>query len=283
MATFFNQASLSYNGNVTQSNITVGEIVGVLTASKDALTTVYASGDKVTYVIALVNSGATALSSLTVSDNLGAYPFGTLTLRPLDYVDGSLRYYVNGVLQASPTVTANDELVISGISIPPSSNALLVYETTVNSFAPLDAQSQITNVATIGGDGVNDVTVSETINASDASSLTVTKAVNPTVVSENGRITYTFVIQNYGNTAASVADNAVLSDTFNPVLSDITVSYNGNAWVEGVNYTYNASSGEFRTVDGQITVDAASYVQDPTTGEWSVVPSSAVITVSGNI
>ena len=283
MATFFNQASLSYNGNVTQSNITVGEIVGVLTASKDALTTVYASGDKVTYVIALVNSGATALSGLTVSDDLGAYPFGTLTLRPLDYVDGSLRYYVNGVLQASPTVTANDQLVISGISIPPSSNALLVYETTVNGFAPLDAQSQITNVATIGGDGVNDVTVSETINASDASSLTVTKAVNPTVVSENGRITYTFVIQNYGNTAASVADNAVLSDTFNPVLSDITVSYNGNAWVEGVNYTYNASTGEFRTVDGQITVDAASYVQDPTTGEWSVVPSSAVITVSGNI
>ena len=67
------------------------------------------------------------------------------------------------------------------------------------------------------------------------------------------------------------------------MLSDITVSYNGNAWVEGVNYTYNASTGEFRTVDGQITVDAASYVQDPTTGEWSVVPSSAVITVSGNI
>lgn len=62
-----------------------------------------------------------------------------------------------------------------------------------------------------------------------------------------------------------------------------SLSYNGNALVEGVNYTYNASTGEFRTVDGQITVGAASYVQDPATDEWSIVPASAVITVSGNI
>ena len=134
MATFFNQASLSYNGNVTQSNITVGEIVGVLSASKEALTTVYSPGDKVTYVIGLVNSGNTELSGLTVTDNLGQYTFGALSLRPLDYVDGSLRYYVNGVLQATPTVTSDDGLVIGEISIPPASNALLVYETTVNSF-----------------------------------------------------------------------------------------------------------------------------------------------------
>lgn len=283
MATFFNQASLSYNGNVTQSNITVGEIVGVLSASKEALTTVYSPGDKVTYVIGLVNSGNTELSGLTVTDNLGQYTFGTLSLRPLDYVDGSLRYYVNGVLQATPAVTSDDGLVIGEISIPPASNALLVYETTVNSFAPLDGQSQITNTATVSGNGVNDVTVSETINAAENANLTVTKSVNPTVVNENGRITYTFVIQNFGNTEAGIADNAVLSDTFDPALSDISVSYNGNIWTEGVNYTYNEATGEFRTVDGQITVGAASYVQDPATGEWSIVPASAVITVSGNI
>ena len=283
MATFFNQASLSYNGNVTQSNVTVGEIVGVLSASKDALTTVYSQGDTVTYVIALVNSGSTELSNLTVSDDLGAYSFGTLTLRPLDYVDASLRYYVNGVLQASPTVAAADELVISGINIPASSNALLVYETTVNGFAPLDAQSQITNTATVSGASISDVTASETISAAQASNLTVTKSVNPTVVSENGRITYTFVIQNYGNTAADVSDNVILSDTFDPALSNLSVSYNSLPWAEGVNYTYDEASGAFATVGGQITVGAASYTQDITTGEWSIVPASVVVTVSGNV
>ena len=98
MATFTNQATLSYNGVATNSNVVVGEILEVLTVTKNALVDSYAANGDVTYVISIVNSGAAAFSNLTVTDDLGAYADGNLTQVPLTYIDGSLKYYVNGVL-----------------------------------------------------------------------------------------------------------------------------------------------------------------------------------------
>ena len=43
------------------------------------------------------------------------------------------------------------------------------------------------------------------------------------------------------------------------------------------------TTGEFATVAGQITVPAATYVQDPLTGLWSVQPGVAVLTVTGTV
>ncbi len=62
MATFINQATLSYNGGSTNSNIITGEIVDVLTASKTAVVDTYRTPDKITYVVSLVNTGTTALT-----------------------------------------------------------------------------------------------------------------------------------------------------------------------------------------------------------------------------
>ena len=56
MATFTNQATLSYNGGSTNSNIITGEIIEVLTASKTAVVNTYRTPDKITYVISLINS-----------------------------------------------------------------------------------------------------------------------------------------------------------------------------------------------------------------------------------
>ena len=103
MATFYNQATLSYSGGTVNSNITTGEIVEVLSASKTAVVQEYAQGTEITYAVNIVNTGDAPYSGLTVTDNLGEYTFGTLTLRPLDYVDGSVKYFVNGVLQATPS------------------------------------------------------------------------------------------------------------------------------------------------------------------------------------
>ena len=88
MPTFYNQATLSYNGNVTNSNIVTGELVDVLSSTKTAISESYRPDDVVTYVISIVNSGVTAFTGLTVSDDLGAYEFGASTLVPLEYVDG---------------------------------------------------------------------------------------------------------------------------------------------------------------------------------------------------
>lgn len=120
MATFTNYATLSYTGGTTDSNTVTGELLETLTAAKTAVTDTYSQRDTVTYVISLVNSGATALTALTVTDDLGGYSFGDTTVYPLSYVDGSLRYYVNGALQPAPTVTAGPPLTSPGSTSPPA-------------------------------------------------------------------------------------------------------------------------------------------------------------------
>ncbi|MBR4078776.1 MAG: hypothetical protein IKK29_01050, partial [Christensenellaceae bacterium] len=99
MALFTNQAQLSYNDIVINSNIAVGEIVEVLSASKTALSDTYGRNDDVTYIISIINSGNTPFSGLTMTDDLGGYLNNGSTVYPLTYSDGSARVFVNGVLQ----------------------------------------------------------------------------------------------------------------------------------------------------------------------------------------
>ena len=283
MAQFTNQAQLSYNGTVVNSNIAVGEVIGTLTVTKNAVRDTYAQGEAVAYVINIVNTGA-ALNGLTITDNLGAYTFGDTSLVPLTYVDGSVNYFVNGVLQPAPSVTATGtDLVITGLSIPADSNVAIVYEALANQYAPLSPDSQITNTATVSGNGITPVSATESINAESGPLLTITKSISPIPVSENGRVTYTFLIQNLGNEVAGVDDNVVLTDIFDPILTDITASYNGTSWTEGNEYTYNEATGVFTTNAGAITVPAATYTQDPQTGVWQLTPGSVTVTVTGTI
>ena len=283
MATFTNQATLRYNGNVVNSNITTGELVEVLSATKTAVINTYTQGSEITYVIQIVNSGAIAFTGLTITDNLGEYPFGAGTLVPLDYVDGSIRYYINGVLQAAPAVAAGPPLVISGLNVPANGVTTVIYVASANQYAPLDLESVVTNTAIISGGGVTEITVTETVTPEGGANLTIAKSICPTTITENGQITYTFVIQNTGNTPAIVADNVAITDTFNPILTGLTVTFNDVLWTEGVNYTYSEATGEFATIPGQITIPAAVYAQDSVTGEWIVEPGVGVLTVTGTV
>lgn len=283
MATFTNQATLRYNGNIVNSNITTGELLEVLSATKTAVLDNYTQSSDITYVIQIVNSGIEAFSGLTITDNLGEYTFGTGTLVPLDYVNGSVRYYINGVLQTQPTTTAGPPLVISGITVPAGGVATIIYVARTNQFAPLGVEDLITNTAVIGGGGVTEITVTETVAPESEARLTITKTMSPTTITENGRLTYTFTIQNIGNVPAVVTDNAQVTDTFNPILSNLVVTFNGTPWSTPLNYNYSEVTGEFETVAGQITVPAATYTQNPVTGEWIIEPGVSVLTVTGTI
>ena len=284
MPSFSNQATLSYNGNVALSNIVTGEIVEVLTATKNALRPTYTPDDTVTYVINIINSGTTAVAGVTLSDNLGAYPIATQTVVPLNYVPGSLKFYVNGVLQPTPSITAGPPLTVTGLTIPAGANAALVYEATVNTLAPPTVGGSVTNTATVTGGGLTaPITAAETINSTAAPILSIGKSVSPATVSENGQLTYTFQIQNRGNTAATATDNVVVTDNFNPILNPITVTLNGQALTAGTDYTYDATTGAFATVPGRITVPAATYAQSTTTGAFTIAPGSAVLTVTGTV
>ena len=76
MAQFTNQATLSYGTTVTSSNVAVGEVLEVLSITKTAVNDTYGQNDTITYIISLINTGAVAINGLTVTDNLGTYPFG---------------------------------------------------------------------------------------------------------------------------------------------------------------------------------------------------------------
>ncbi len=110
-----------------------------------------------------MNSGNVALNGLTLADNLGAYSFEGGTVIPLAYIDGTIRYYVDGVLQTTPTVTAGSSLLISGINVPANGNAILVYEARTTQFAPLGTDDTITNAAVISGNEITPITIDETI------------------------------------------------------------------------------------------------------------------------
>ena len=284
MAQFTNQAQLSYNNAVINSNVAIGEVLEVLSADKTAVTTTYTPGGDVTYVISAVNSGATPVSGVTVTDNLGAYTFGETTLYPLTYKEGSVRLYINGVLQVAPTVEVGPPLVVSGITLPANSNMVLIYEASVTAFAPLGEADSIINTATVTGGGISaPITVTETVTPVAEAMLDITKSINPVPVAENGVVTYTFIIRNSGNAPADAAANVTLTDTFLPVLSDLTVLLDGVELSEGTGYTYAITEGEFATVPGVITVPAATYTQDPATGVWSITPGVTTLTVSGTI
>ncbi len=284
LITFTNQASLSYNNTVTNSNVTTGQIIEVLSISKTSLQTTYSADDTVTFIISIVNSGNTPFTNITLNDNLAGYTVGNGSAYPLSYVENSVRYFVNGVMQSAPAVSTAVALVISGINIPAGGNAVVVYEARITKYAPLEANSTITNAATIEGAGITTlISASETLNIEEEPQLTISKSLSPTTVSENGQITYTFVIQNYGNTAADADDNAIISDIFSPILGNITVQFNSATWAPTENYTYSEETGAFATVAGQVTVPAATFTQNAQTGEVSVEPGVSVLTVTGTL
>lgn len=276
-------AQFRYGNSIANSNIAVGELLEVLSASKTAVRKTYGQNDTVTYVITIVNAGATALSGITITDNLGAYTFGEGTLVPLTYIADTVKYYVNGVLQTAPVVTGAPSLVISGLTVPANGDITVVYEAEVNALAPMDAAGTITNTAVVTGGGITPITVTETIGTESEPILTITKSVSPVPVTENGTLTYTFLIQNAGSAPTDIGTDAVIVDTFNPLLSNLAVSFNGTAWAETTNYTYDETTGVFTTIAGQITVPAATYTQNPVTGVWTADPGVSTLVVKGTI
>ena len=284
MAIFSNQATLTYNGSSTNSNVVYGEILDVLVATKTAVEGTYTPGQIVTYVVTLRNTGTGVLTGLTVTDDLGGYVFNGTTVYPLTYVDGSAALFTNGVPQPAPAVTAGPPLVFTGISVPAGGDAVLVYQAQANAFADPAPGGTVVNTVTVTGDGLNaPVTATETVDAAVDAALTISKSVTPAQVVDNDRITYTFVIQNSGNQPVVATDNASVSDTFDPILTALSVTFDGAVWTQGVQYNYNEATGLFTTVPGQILVPAATYVQDPVTGAYTATPGIATLVVTGTV
>jgi uncharacterized repeat protein (TIGR01451 family) len=253
-------------------------------ATKTAVEGTYTPGQTVTYVVTLRNTGTAALTGLTVTDDLGGYNFGGTTVYPLTYEAGTIAQFTNGVPQAAPAVVAGPPMVISGITVPAGGDVVLVYQAQANEYADPAVGGTIDNTVTVTGDGLSaPVTATETVTAETQPVLTISKSITPAQVVDNDRVTYTFVIQNTGNQAVVATDNAAITDTFDPILTALVVTFDGVAWTQGVQYNYDETTGLFTTVPGQILVPAATYVQDPVTGAYTATPGIATLVVTGTI
>lgn len=284
MATFRNQATLSYGGTTTTSNVVVGEITQVLTVEKHAPLTTFTPGEAITYIVSVTNSASTPFTNLTISDDLGGYTFGTGTVYPLAYVPFSAALYVNGVLTEDLTVTPGPPLVFSGITVPGGGNAVLVYEAVTTDYADPTGDDEVTNTVTVTGGGISTpITASETVSGGSEVNLTITKALSPVPVAENGRLTYTFTIENTGTRATVATDNLTVTDVFDPILTDLTVTLDGEVLTEPADYTYDETTGIFTTQPGIITVPAATTLRDPVTGAFVLTPGTVTLVVSGTV
>ena len=284
MPTFTNQAAITYGGTTTLSNVVTGELVDVLTVTKQAVGDTYVTGEPVAYVISIVNSGTAAATGVSVTDNLGAYPFGTGTLVPLTYTAGSLLYYVNGETAVAPTPTSTAPLTVEGLTVPAGGSVQLVYTAVPNAYAPLGEGGSITNTVTVDGGGlISPLTATETVTAADDGTLNITKSLTPTVVSDGDTVTYTLTVENSSTAPVLASGGAIVTDTFDPILSPIAVTFNGTAWTAGTEYTYNPTTGAFATLPGALTVPAATAQQNPVTGEYTLTPGISTITITGTV
>ncbi len=284
MAIFSNQATLTLGGVTTSSNIAYGEILEALAVTKIALEQSYTPGSAITYVVSLRNTGTTPITDLTITDNLGAYPASGGTVYPLTLTDGDAALFVGGVRQENAVISAGPPLTVTGITLPAGTDAVLVYQVRTNQFANPTTGGRINNTVTLTAPSLTaPITDTESVPVSTQPELTITKSISPAQVVDNDRVTYTFLIRNTGNQAVVLTDNATIQDTFNPILTDLAVTFNGAAWAEGAQYSYDQDTGLFATLPGNLSIPAATYTQDPVTGAYTVTPGIATLVVTGTI
>jgi len=283
-----NQARLTFTYGASSgsaaSNIATTTLEGPLSARKRVLEDSFRAGEELTYTISISNTGATALTNVTVADDLGAYTpvDGTVQVVPLTYV-GPAELYTNGVFTSALTPVGSAEGVSFTVpSIPAGGNILILYLARVNDSAPIEAGSTIENTATVSAAGISEpVTASAVLAAEDYADVRILKAMSPDPVTEGSTLTYTFTIYNYGNTAA---ENVVLTDAFDPAPTNITVTVDGNAvpttdysYIDGV-LTLPAESTAY-----ELIVPAATFTRDPETGVLAVDPGVTTVVVEGMI
>ena len=281
MAIITNQANLTYTCGTTTasvaSNVATAEMNAALSAAKRVLDESYRPGSDLTYILSFENGGNSAITNLPVLDDLGAYtPAGaTAPVQPLTCT-GPAALYVDGIFSSelSPTVQENGVL-FTILEIPAGSNALLVYQATVNGFAPLTPGSEIENIASIGT--TDPQTVSATVPAASYADVSITKEMAPNPVSPGDTMTVTFTIENRGNANAT---DLQLTDDFPLALTDVSVTVNGAPLSDFTfeNSTLTLPSGTQTT----LSVPAATFTQDET-GAVTVIPGKLTVVMTGTI
>ena len=287
MATIENFATVSYtSGGISETKVSNLAEIGLESAisfTKSTLGETYGEDDVITYILSMTNTSASTITSVSITDDLGTFIFGTLELSPLTYTAPAL-LLIDGQdvsTQLTVDISTAGSLVFSFPALPAGATANIVYRAAVNEYAPLDVNASVTNTATLTSDSdCADGTATATITAVSAANVSVFKQMSPNPVICGDTVTYTIRIYNYGNIAA---ENVVLTDTFNPAPENITVSRDGVLLI-GTDYTYvNGTLTVPSTAQSPVTVPAATFIRDVTTGIVNVTPGMIEYTITGTI
>ena len=287
MATIENFATVRYTSNgipITRvSNVAEIGLASSLTFTKVALGSEYEADGTVTYILTVTNTAQTPLTNLIITDDLGTFTEGTLTLTPLTYVGPALLLVDGQDVSAQLTVdSTNPELLVFTVpALAAGATANIIYKAAVNGFAPLDANAAIVNTAILSTDAdCADGTATTTVTAASAANVSVLKQMSPNPVVCGDTVTYTIRIYNYGN---APAEDVQLIDAFDPAPTNITVSRNG-VLLTGTDYTYEGGVLTVPPTGGTLdTVPAATFTRDETTGEVIVTPGVVEYVITGVI
>lgn len=289
MATIItNQAMLNYRYGTarssTVSNVVRAVLNGPLSISKTAMSESYRIGQNITFMITVTNNRTAEAENISVADTLGTFEIDGINVTPLTYI-GPARLFINGGAETNITpIIGADNIVFSIPSIPAGGNARIIYVVRVNNFAEQEADSTITNTATADFDCgcpcTEAVSDSSTITAEEYADVRIVKSICPNPVVCGDDVAFSFELYNYGNMAAT---EVVLTDRFDPALSDIQV------FVDGVlipSEYYNYINGVLRlpALDSEfgITIPAATFERDES-GNITVIPGNIRIVVRGVI
>lgn len=283
--TITNRANLRYTyGAVTEtvaSNLASTVLNDPLTATKSSLETAYRNGEDLTYVITMTNGSDVTLTDVTIVDDLGTYTASGVSVTPLTY-KGPAQLFFDGVFSSvlEPVVLENS----AAFTIPqlqPGRTATILYKATPNEYAPMTPDAEITNTAAFSpAASVQPVTATHTIPVDQYASVSIDKEMTPNPITDGAALVNTFTITNTGNVEAT---DLVLTDTFMTPLENVTVTIDGTPVPAG-SFTYEQNLLTLPVgTQTPLSVPAATFTQDPTTGVVSIVPGVTTVVVTGNI
>lgn len=288
MATIENFATVRFtSGGVATTRISNLAEVGLesaVTFTKTAVGSSYDGNGIVTYILSAVNTSASPINNITVRDDLGTFVIdGIAEVTPLEFISPAV-LLLNGRNASGELVT--DTSVAGGVTftfptLAAGSAANIIYNARVTEFAPLEEGSVIVNTATLESDSdCADGSATASVTVSSSADVTVTKQMSPNPVVCGDTITYTIRVYNYGNIPA---EDLVLTDTFTPAPTDITVTQDG-VLLPATGYNYVDGTLTIPPTDASpLTLPAATFSRDAETGEVIVTPGMIEFVITGTI
>lgn len=269
MAIINNSASATYGyGRDSQdtavSNVATANLLEQfsLTGSKNVQNTSFRPGEIVSYYISATNTGTDNLYNLTFTDNLGGA--GNL----LTFIEGSAYLNFNGTISPIIPTSVTPLTFVIPNTFEPDDKATVDFLVRVNSGIAADVDEIINTSSISANEGsptgpvlTLDPNPSVTLPREEYASVTITKSISDTNITEGEEFSYTLELENSGNLPANaVVITDVLPTGF--VISSITMTTGGvTTTFATTDYTVDSATNTLTlptNPDVEITVPAST-------------------------